>query len=127
MSILLRLVGLFISVVGLLTIGFAVGYRDFELGHALIIAGTVAIVGGLIVFGLGAVVRELRRSGSAPERVAQPARPAAEAAPAPAAKSLGKMPLPTPTPPVISPRGRSEPRLDVPEPSAASPQRPDIF
>jgi hypothetical protein len=127
MSMLLYSIGIFISMVGLLTIGFALGYRDFELGHSLIIAGTVAVVGGLIVFGLGAVVRELRRTGRAPERV-QPARPAAEAAPAAApAKALGRMPLPTPTPPVVAPRGRAEPRLDVPEPAAGQPQRPDIF
>src|SRR6185295_9530036 len=116
MSLLLSFIGLFIAMIGLATVGFSVPLRDFDLGHSLIVAGTVAIVGGLIVFGLGAVVRELRRSGRTPERIAQPARavaaPAAE--PAPAGKALGRMPLPTPTPPVVSPRGRAEPRLDVP-------------
>jgi hypothetical protein len=133
MSMLLFLIGIFVSMVGLLTVGFAIPLRDFDLGHSLIIAGAVAIVGGLIVFGLGAVVREVRRTGGrAPERAAQPtARQAAEAPAAAAApattKVLGRMPLPTPTPPVVAPRGRAEPRLDVPEPAAAQPQRPDIF
>lgn len=135
MSLLLSSIGLFIAMVGLATVGFAVPLRDFDLGHSLIIAGTMAIVGGLILFGLGAVVRELRRQGRAPERAAQPRAAAAAAAPTPAAvatpepagKTLGKMPLPTPAPPVVGARSRTEPRLDAPEPSSAQPQRPDIF
>lgn len=127
MSVLLHFIGLFIAVVGLLTVGFAIPLRDFDLGHALIVAGAVAIVGGLIVFALGAVVRELRRSGRPAERAVPPVRPVAETptvAP-PGAKALGRMPLPTPTPPVVAPRGRAEPRLDAP--TTEQPQRPDIF
>jgi len=145
MSLLLSFIGLFIAMIGLATVGFSVPLRDFDLGHALIIAGTVAIVGGWIVFGLGAVVRELRRSGRAvAERPAAPSRAAAAAtvaaasapapapvvaptpAPEPAGRTLGKMPLPTPTPPVVGTRGHTEPRIDAPEATPPAP-RPDIF
>jgi hypothetical protein len=126
MAMLLYSIGVLISMVGLMTLGFAFGIRDFEFGHSLIPAGAIAVVGGVIVFGLGAVLRELRRGRSA-ERVAQPSQPARApaTAPAEAAGKVGRMPLPTPTPPVVGLRGRAEPRLDAPE--TPQPQRPDIF
>src|SRR5690242_15080413 len=109
MPILLQLIGLFFSVVGLLAIGFAIPFRDFGLGNTLIDAGTTAVIGGLILFGLGVVAREVRRLAKSLERpVQRPVDPAA------AARAAGRAPLPAPTPPVPPRGGRSEPRLDVP-------------
>jgi hypothetical protein len=63
---------------GVFAIGFGIPNRDFSLGDLLIIVGTVAIVGGMIMFGLAAAVRQLRRiaDGMAP-------RPAARRSPVP--------------------------------------------
>jgi hypothetical protein len=49
---------------------------EFGLGNTLILSGAVAIVGALIVFGLAATVRELRRVGRLLERPARQPRPA---------------------------------------------------
>ena len=55
-----------------------VGFPNYEfgLGNTLIMSGAVAIVGAMIVFGLAATVRELRRVGRLLERPARQPRPA---------------------------------------------------
>jgi hypothetical protein len=76
MAPLLLSVGVVLIAAGLAAIGLGVPYYEFGTGNALIMSGSVAAVGGLIVFGLGAVVRELQRIGRLPERAgARPARP----------------------------------------------------
>jgi hypothetical protein len=59
--------------VGAILIGFP--NYEFGLGNTLILGGIVAIVGALIVFGLAATVRELRRVGRLLERPARQPRP----------------------------------------------------
>src|SRR3979490_892899 len=49
------------TAIGVFAIGFGIPNRDFTFGDMLIIVGTVAIVGGMIMFGLAAAVRQLRR------------------------------------------------------------------
>ena len=49
------------TAIGVFAIGFGIPNRDFSLGDMLIIVGTVAIVGGMIMFGLAVAVRQLRR------------------------------------------------------------------
>ena len=49
------------TAIGVFAIGFGIPNRDFSLGDLLIIVGTVAIVGGMIMFGLAAAVRQLQR------------------------------------------------------------------
>ena len=75
---------------GLLMIGFGIPINEFSFGNTLIMAGTTASVGGLIIIGLGVVAGQLRRvaetmamlpgrSASAPEALENavaPARPA---------------------------------------------------
>ena len=58
------------TAVGVFAIGFGIPNRDFSLGDMLIIVGTVAVVGGMIMFGLAAAVRQLRRiaDGMAPRQ-----------------------------------------------------------
>jgi hypothetical protein len=56
---------LFFSIVtlgaGVFVIGFGVPIRDTPFGSALLISGTIAIVGGFLLVGLAGAVRELRR------------------------------------------------------------------
>ncbi|WP_210209602.1 hypothetical protein [Undibacter mobilis] len=99
-------------------IGFGVPISEFSFGNTLIIAGTVAMVGGLIVLALGVVVRELQhladvsgRSGTRnarpPETDAQvPTRPV----PATAAARVPFPPKPKVAPPADTmPREASQP------------------
>ena len=46
---------------GLLMIGFGIPINEFSFGNTLIMAGTTASVGGLIIIGLGVVAGQLRR------------------------------------------------------------------
>ncbi len=59
--------------VGAILVGFP--NYEFGLGNTLIMSGAVAIVGAMIVFGLAATVRELRRVGRLLERPARQPRP----------------------------------------------------
>ena len=61
MSILLFVVGAITLVLGALTIGYGIPINEFSFGNTLIMAGTTAAVGGMIVIGLGAVVSHLQR------------------------------------------------------------------
>src|SRR3977135_3579854 len=60
------------TAIGVFAIGFGIPNRDFSLGDMLIIVGTVAIVGGMIMFGLwggggrAAAAPYRRRKGAAP-------------------------------------------------------------
>ncbi|MGA7974957.1 MAG: hypothetical protein WCA36_19355, partial [Pseudolabrys sp.] len=60
MSILLFIVGAITLVIGSLAIGYGATINEFSFGNTLIVAGTTAAVGGLIVVGLGAVVSHLQ-------------------------------------------------------------------
>jgi len=51
MTLVLMAVGLLVTAAGLLTIGFGIPINAFSLGNTLIISGTVASVGGLILIG----------------------------------------------------------------------------
>jgi len=78
MPALLYGIGAFALFAGLVMIGFGVPINEFSFGNTLISAGTTAVVGGLILFGLGVVAGQLRRvaealTGESPTRVAQPA------------------------------------------------------
>jgi len=78
MPALLYGIGAFALFAGLVMIGFGVPINEFSFGNTLISAGTTAVVGGLILFGLGVVAGQLRRvaealTGESPARVAQPA------------------------------------------------------
>jgi hypothetical protein len=105
MSVILLGLGFFVAAVGIATTLFGIAVIDATLGPTLIIAGTTALTGGLLLIGLSAVVTELgrvaeglktrvagrsaARAAEAQEAVAQAAAPAAVAPvvalPAPAA------------------------------------------
>lgn len=61
MSVLLFVVGAAAFMVGVGMVGFGIPVNEFSFGNTLIVAGTSAAAGGLIVIGLGAVVAKLQR------------------------------------------------------------------
>jgi len=148
MPALLYGIGAFALFAGLLMIGFGVPINEFSFGNTLIMAGTTASVGGLIIIGLGVVAGQLRRvaeamatlpSRSAPapeavENVAAPrAAPAQSRAPFPArpAPPVAFDPVPGPTADPFDERFEDAPALrnpDIPEPLeeeiSLSPPRP---
>jgi hypothetical protein len=65
MSLVLFGVGLLVTAAGFVTIGFGIPINAFSLGNTLIIAGTTGVVGGLLLIGLAAAVRQLKRVGDA--------------------------------------------------------------
>ena len=81
MTLVLMAVGLLATAAGLLTIGFGIPINAFSLGNTLIISGTIAVVGGLILIGLAPVLGQLRRiaealKSKAPVRAAEMAEAA---------------------------------------------------
>jgi hypothetical protein len=86
------------TAIGVFAIGFGIPNRDFSLGDMLIIVGTVAVVGGMIMFGLAAAVRQLRRiaDGMAP-------RPASRRPPVPEGADTAATARPAPAPRVPYP------------------------
>jgi hypothetical protein len=65
MSGLLLGIGALAAVVGAVLIGFGIPINEFSFGNTLIVAGTTALIGGLIVIGLGVVVMQLQRLAEA--------------------------------------------------------------
>jgi hypothetical protein len=61
MSVLLFVVGAIVAVAGVGMIGWGIPINEFSFGNTLIVAGTTATVGGLIVIGIGAMVGQLQR------------------------------------------------------------------
>jgi hypothetical protein len=80
MSVILLILGLVVAAAGIATTLFGIAINEFTLGPTLIVAGTTALTGGLILIGLSAVVTELGRvtEGLRTRVAARPAR-AAEA------------------------------------------------
>jgi hypothetical protein len=92
MSVILSLLGIVIAAAGVGAIGFGIPINEFTLGTTLMIVGTTALTGGLILIGLGAVVAELGRLAEACKArpVVRPtARPAEAAEPAGLAATAG--------------------------------------
>jgi hypothetical protein len=119
MHVILLALGLIMCVAGIALIGFGIPINAANLGGTLITAGTIAIVGSLILIGLASAIRQLRR-------IAQ----VLEAQPLPRELGLDTSePLRAPvlTPPVVSqPRSGAAPGLapaavtPVPEPRPAA-------
>jgi hypothetical protein len=153
MSVILLVLGLVVAAAGIATIGFGIPINEFTLGTTLIIAGSTALSGGLILIGLSAVVTELGRLAEGlkarpgargavrPAEPAEPATPAAPAivaapamatAPAMAAPAIAPPPPPaaaTPArlPPMAGPvpaRPRSEPPVREARPAEPYPAAP---
>jgi hypothetical protein len=142
MPVVLHILGALIGVAGLLMTGFAIPIRDFSFGNTLILAGAIAIVGGVILLGLGSALRELRKLNRSLQNGALPTRPDTDGKPARSPRVTGPIPQPAaPMPRPARSEPRPEPRIDAaqedferepefdPEPAPAAPagQRPSIF
>lgn len=120
MYVSLLILGVMVTLAGAAMLAFGIPINEFGLGNTLIIAGTAAFVGGLILIGVSEAVRQLRRI--AESLLARPVgqmprgnnlfEPVSNGAP-PAAPRI-------PFPPKSEPRHRApapaispEPRLDI--------------
>ena len=81
MAFVLLVLGIAVAACGVAAIGFGFGIpaNEFNLGAALISAGSTALVGGFVLIGLSAVVSELGRLGDAIKGSVQPAQRSPEA------------------------------------------------
>ncbi len=61
MSLIVFLLGLSSIIIGALAIAFGVPIYEFGLGNTLIVAGALAVVGGLLLIAISFLMRELRR------------------------------------------------------------------
>jgi hypothetical protein len=112
MSVLLSVLGVLSVLGGVAALAFGIPVKEFSFGNTLIESGVVAIVGGLIVFGLGAAIAELHRivemlgarplsrAGRGLEPFEVPAR-------------LGPSGERIPFPPKIRSESKSEPKADA--------------
>jgi hypothetical protein len=115
------ILGIVVAAAGIATIGFGIPINEFSLGTTLIIAGTTALTGGLVLIGLSAVVTELARvaEGLKTRAAARPAaaKPADVQEPALIPTShTAQPPLPQAPPPV--------PVAPLPPAAVASPRQP---
>ena len=115
MSVILLILGIVVAAAGVATIGFGIPINEFTLGTTLIIAGTSALTGGLILIGLSAVVSELGRLAEA-LRTRPVGRPAARPAEA-------LEPVLAPAAAVIAAAAPAA-SIRQPQPNVAMPQRP---
>ncbi|HUI94613.1 MAG TPA: hypothetical protein VLX44_02575 [Xanthobacteraceae bacterium] len=140
MYALLLLLSAITTVAGLLAIGFGLAPYEGSLGNALVTAGSVGLVGGMILFGLAAAVRQLRRIADAlGPRPASARRPSAAAdgaeamAAAPrqgagvpaAAAAAGARAAYPPRAPADAREGRAEPRAAEPRAPAVPAEAPE--
>ncbi len=118
MFVILLVVGLVITVAGVVTIGFGIPINESALGQTLIIAGATGLVGGPVLIGLAAAVSQLTLIAAALK-----AKPAAAVARPAEVKQVAdvrrKVEAPVPEPRAPEPRV-PEPR--VPEPRVAEPR-----
>src|SRR6185437_473942 len=105
MSVILYLLGILSVIGGVAGIGFGVPVKEFSFGNTLILAGTIGLVGGLIVIGLAAAVSHLLRIG---EMLG--ARPLSKAGRLDPFEAPGKVPFP----PKPKTQRREAPAVDAP-------------
>lgn len=125
MSFVLLLIGVLAAAIGAIMVGFGIPINEFSLGNTLIIAGTTALMGGLVVIGLALALRQLGNLAEAlnarPMAANAPVsgRPPHEAMdPAPSRAGGPRMPMPVPARPEV-PQPRS-PRVPEPRTGADS-------
>ena len=129
--------GALLALVGAVCIGLGYDVIQTERGGVLVIAGAVALTGGVLTFALFAVLRELRallavRSMQPMEGAAALSEPAPEEALAPSASASPeplaalptpvKLPEPPPSPPVFHEPPASESSVPATEVKPASPE-----
>jgi hypothetical protein len=114
--------GVLVTAAGASMIGFGIPINAFSFGNTLIVGGTTALVGGLILIAIAAAVRQLRRIADALGHpagapIARPAESAAEAVPAPAPAATAAAQAAAPS--------AGSPRIPYPpKPRPAAPRAP---
>jgi hypothetical protein len=124
MPVFLFIAGTLLCVVGLFLIGFFIPNRDFSVGSTFILVGTMSIVGGLLLFGLGTVVRELRKLTKSMEKPGQFVRPAAGTGPTRPVAPVPVRQMPKPAVVNTARNQRAEPRLEIPPQDGSPPEPP---
>src|SRR5689334_19947383 len=132
MSVLLYLLGVISAIGGVAALVVGIPVQEFSFGNTLILAGTIGLVGGLIVIGLAAAVTHLLRIGEllgarplskagrfepfeAPAKVPFPPKPKTQRREMPAIDA-------PPAPPVVEESHEREPAF--PAPSLRNPDVP---
>ncbi len=111
MSILLFGAGALAFLAGVAMVGYGIPINEFSFGNTLIVSGTVAIVGGLVIAGLGAAVLYLQRiadalaNNKAPVRAGRPPFNTFEQ---PAGARSSAAPARVPFPPKVKPEPKAE-------------------
>jgi hypothetical protein len=126
MYALILALGIIAGVIGVFTIGLGIAVFQSSVGNSLIIAGTVAAIGGMILFGLAAAVRQLGRIVDAigPRPVAAPRRqPAPESVEGAPAARRPAPPYP-PRPENREARPEMRPAPPAPAPAMEGPEPP---
>jgi hypothetical protein len=127
MHTILLALGIAAIVAGGVMLGYGIPINEFGLGNTLILAGTTAIVGGLIVVALSVVVRQLTRIGAglgqAERAPASPAGPQEQPRSWVESIPVAVVPVPAPTSAVQQqPEAAREP-LPLREPDRPPPPR----
>ncbi len=115
MSVLLFVVGAIAVMVGVGMVGYGIPINEFSFGNTLIVAGTTAVVGGLIVIAISAAVSKLQRIAEtlatrAPVRSSRPIEMFEPPSGSRAAPMPGQIPFP--------PRPKSETAVREAQPPA---------
>jgi hypothetical protein len=115
MSVILFAFGVLIAGAGLITIGFGFPINEFNADKPWIIAGTTALIGGLLLVGLSAAVQQLTRIAETlrVRPVPRPTRPAEAAEPALRAAPVKTPELQPPGTPRIETRQPADAGVDV--------------
>jgi len=106
MAILLMILGASSACAGVAAIAYGMPIKEFSLGNTMILSGTVALVGGVLIVAVGVAVRQLREiadglasrpmgPGAVAARADLPAPLAQVARPAGASNPPGRVPFPT--------------------------------
>ena len=133
MSILLFGAGALAFLTGVAMVGYGVPINEFSFGNTLIVSGTVAIVGGLVIAGLGAAVLYLQRIADALANNKAPVRAgrSSNAFEQPVGARPSAAPARVPFPPKVKAEPKSVPAAREPagfesmaEPPFAAPSAP---
>src|SRR6185437_3001773 len=117
------------AALGVFALGFGIKILDFSLGNTMIIAGATGVVGGMVMFGLAAAVRQLGRIADA-----LGARPVVAVRRPAAPEAVEGMQPPVPTPAqrqaagariAYPPRPGADPRVPVPPPAPLPAEIPE--
>ncbi|MPZ56946.1 MAG: hypothetical protein GEU91_10720 [Rhizobiales bacterium] len=125
MFILVLILGLVAAAAGSVAVWFGLSITEFSLGNTLLIAGTTAFVGGLVMIAVAGAIRELRRIAEAlangpAVRFPRPGESFDPYAPGTVRPGMGAPRMP-PMPPRGSPQGTGrEHRPEEPKRAAAT-------